>query len=321
MRISVAHDQMSRQISRGVTVPPAMLWVFSRVMRPVPARWKSAFRHICSMCCQVTMPRSAKTVRSWHAGEGGRHGHLPVDDVSARFGDDFLAVMGVQADRDLVAHRAGGDEDGGFAAEDLSGARFEEIDGGVFGVDVVSYLGCGHGGAHRGGGPGHRVAAQVDGCRTASLRGSESAGCSQARGRDGGEGITKFLASRKLHPSRPENARTLRLTQGVRAASRRSGSAVQVIRRSHSRSVRPGSKRLDCGRRRIRRARRGGFTPALRRRPRNQASSSSSSRGSRWTSFQPGDSRKGSSSSVVAKRRAEPERVRSMECASRPRPR
>ncbi len=96
------------------------------------------------------------------AGEGGGHGHLPVEDVGAGLADDLLAVLGVDADGDLVAHGAGGDEDGGLFAEDGGGRLFELIDGGVFAVDVVADLGGGHGLAHGGGGAGDGVAAEVD---------------------------------------------------------------------------------------------------------------------------------------------------------------
>ena len=114
------------------------------------------------ICDQVRMPRSPATVRGSAAGEGGHHGHLPIEDVGAGFADDLLAVVGVEADGDLVAHGAGGNEEGGFAGEDLGGAGFEAVDGGVFAVDVVADFRGGHGRAHGGSGPGDGVATQVD---------------------------------------------------------------------------------------------------------------------------------------------------------------
>ena len=96
------------------------------------------------------------------AGEDGGHGHLPVHDVGVSLADDLLAGLGVEADGDLVAHGAGGDEDGCFAAEDFGGFGFETIDGGVFAVDVVADLGVGHGFAHGRRGAGDGVAAEVD---------------------------------------------------------------------------------------------------------------------------------------------------------------
>ena len=77
----------------------------------------------------------------------------------AGFADDFLAVLGVEADGDLVAHGAGGDEDRGLSAEDRGGLLLEPVDGGVFAVDVVANFGCGHGLAHGWGGLGDGVAA------------------------------------------------------------------------------------------------------------------------------------------------------------------
>ena len=47
----------------------------------------------------------------------------------------------VQADGDLVAHGAGGNEEAGLASEDLRGPLFEQVDGRVFAVDVVAHPG------------------------------------------------------------------------------------------------------------------------------------------------------------------------------------
>jgi hypothetical protein len=82
--------------------------------------------------------------------------------VTVRVAQEFVARLAVDADAQLVAHRAGGDEQGGLLAEE--GGRFflEPIDRGVFAVDVVADLGRGHGGAHAGRGAGERVAAEVD---------------------------------------------------------------------------------------------------------------------------------------------------------------
>ena len=56
------------------------------------------------------------------AGEPGHHRELVIEHVGAGIGDHFLAVLGEELDRDGVAHRAGGDEQGGFFAGDLGGA-------------------------------------------------------------------------------------------------------------------------------------------------------------------------------------------------------
>ena len=80
----------------------------------------------------------------------------------ARLADDFLAMLGVQADRRLIPHGAAGQKEPGLTAEDLRGARFQAIDGGILAVDVVANLGRSHGGAHRGRWLGDGVAAQID---------------------------------------------------------------------------------------------------------------------------------------------------------------
>src|SRR3984885_4527829 len=71
-------------------------------------------------------------------------------------------MLGVHADGDLVAHGAGGNKQRRLAAKDLRGACFQKVDGGVFSVNIVPYLSCGHGGAHRWGGASDGVATQVD---------------------------------------------------------------------------------------------------------------------------------------------------------------
>ncbi len=96
------------------------------------------------------------------AREPGHHGELVIEQMGARIADDFLAVLGVQFDRDGVAHGAGGDEQGGFFAGDFGGALFQAIDGGVFAIDVVADFGFGHGAAHGGRGLGDGIAAQID---------------------------------------------------------------------------------------------------------------------------------------------------------------
>ena len=96
------------------------------------------------------------------AGEVGDHAHLPIEDVGAGLAEDLLAVLGVELDGDLVAHGAGGDEDGSLALEDLGGGALEAIDRGVFRVDVVADLGRGHGFAHGGCRLGDGVATKID---------------------------------------------------------------------------------------------------------------------------------------------------------------
>src|SRR5262249_7309175 len=56
---------------------------------------------------------------AWLATRERRHrSRLQVDEVSTLFADDLLPVMGMYFDGYLVAHGAGGDENGGLAPED-----------------------------------------------------------------------------------------------------------------------------------------------------------------------------------------------------------
>src|SRR5581483_7167232 len=74
----------------------------------------------------------------------------------------FLPGLGVNLDRDLISHGAAGNENRGFALENLRRALLQAVDCGVFAVNVVAYLGLSHGAAHVGGGTRDRVAAQIN---------------------------------------------------------------------------------------------------------------------------------------------------------------
>ncbi len=75
---------------------------------------------------------------------------------------DFLAVLRMEANGDLVPHSSGGNEDGSLASEDLGSACLQAIDGGVFAIHIVADLGGSHGRTHRGGGTGDGVAAKIN---------------------------------------------------------------------------------------------------------------------------------------------------------------
>ena len=70
--------------------------------------------------------------------------------MGARFADDLLPMPRVQPYGNLVAHGSGRNEDGGLPAKDLGGFLLQSVDGGVFSVDIVPYLGIGHCGSHGG---------------------------------------------------------------------------------------------------------------------------------------------------------------------------
>ena len=92
------------------------------------------------------------------------HRHLILEDVAALFADHLLAVMGVQLDRDLIAHGSAGHKQRGLAAEDLRRALLQPIDGWVFAINVVANFGLEHGAAHLGRRLGEGVAAQLNDC-------------------------------------------------------------------------------------------------------------------------------------------------------------
>ena len=87
---------------------------------------------------------------------------LVADDVAIGFAQEFVAGLAVDAHAELVAHRAGGDEEGRFFAEHAGDSLFEAADGRVFAEDVVAHFGGGHGGAHAGCGASYGIAAEVD---------------------------------------------------------------------------------------------------------------------------------------------------------------
>ena len=75
------------------------------------------------MCCQVRCRGRAATVRGWQPEKAAI---MAISQSRMWERDSQMTswpVLGVEADGDLVAHGAGGDEDGGFAAEDLGGGR------------------------------------------------------------------------------------------------------------------------------------------------------------------------------------------------------
>src|SRR5260370_17552270 len=71
-------------------------------------------------------------------GERSHRGRFQVDEVRALFADDLLPVMGVAFHRYLVAHGSAGDEDGGFALEDLRRTLLHAIDRWIFAADLIT---------------------------------------------------------------------------------------------------------------------------------------------------------------------------------------
>lgn len=88
---------------------------------------------------------------------------LVVVNVTAGFADEFVAGLAVNADADLVGHRAGGHEDGRFFAEDFGGEFLKAVAGGIDVDHVVADFGGGDELPHGGRGAGDGVGAKVDG--------------------------------------------------------------------------------------------------------------------------------------------------------------
>ena len=82
--------------------------------------------------------------------------------MRVRGGDDLVAGPAVDQDRNLVAHGAGGEEQGRFLAEKIGDARAQAIDARVLAALLVADRRLGHGTAHRRRRPGRGVADEID---------------------------------------------------------------------------------------------------------------------------------------------------------------
>ena len=81
----------------------------------------------------------------------------------APLADDVLVpTLAVAENAEQISLRAARHEQGRLLAEHLRAQVLEAVDRRVLAIDVVTNLGCGHGGSHRRRGNGHGVAAQVD---------------------------------------------------------------------------------------------------------------------------------------------------------------
>src|SRR5262249_48732594 len=87
---------------------------------------------------------------------------LEVDRMRGVMRDDLLTRTRVDAERDLVAHGPGGKENRRLLAQQLGHHLAELVDSGVLELLLVPHLRLAHEAAHVGGGPGDRVAVEVD---------------------------------------------------------------------------------------------------------------------------------------------------------------
>src|SRR5690606_840147 len=96
-------------------------------------------------------------------GVGGVPASFDISDVGALVDEHLLPRRRLGHHGQLVPHRAGRHEDGCLLADDLGGFFFQGVDGGIVGVDIVSYLGLGHGSPHLRRGSCDGVGAEVRG--------------------------------------------------------------------------------------------------------------------------------------------------------------
>ena len=97
-------------------------------------------------------------------------GHFPIEDVAALLADDFLSGLGVQLDRDLVAHRSRGHKNRRLTREDFSSTLLQSIDRRIFAINIVSDFGLGHGDAHFRRWFGHGIGTQMNNRGTRGMK-------------------------------------------------------------------------------------------------------------------------------------------------------
>jgi hypothetical protein len=84
---------------------------------------------------------------------------LVAENVTVRLAEELVARLAMDAQAELIAHRAAGNVERGFLAEHRGDARLQTADGRVFSKHVVANVRRGHRGAHRGRRSGDRIAA------------------------------------------------------------------------------------------------------------------------------------------------------------------
>lgn len=114
------------------------------------------------VCCGEDSADAGETAAG-EAGECCGAACFVVVDVGVGVDEDLVAGVCEGAEGELIGHGARGGEEGGFLAEQIGDAGFEEMDGGVVAEDIVSDGGGGHDVAHGLGGLGDGVAAEING--------------------------------------------------------------------------------------------------------------------------------------------------------------
>ena len=146
---SAAQPQISATLSYGWIRPAPRLCVFSRHT----SRVRTAVVVVrANAVDQLLEPQHAVVAFDRlrrDAEQLGVGALLVVVDVAIGLAQELVARLAVDPHRDLVAHRARGDEHGRLLAEHVGDPRFERVDGRVLADHVIAHLGRGHRRAHR----------------------------------------------------------------------------------------------------------------------------------------------------------------------------
>ena len=113
----------------------------------------------------------ARYGRDLHAGKRGRPAALEVQDVAGGLGNHLVARPAMDPDRNLVAHRSGGQEHGSFVAEQCRHPFAERVDARVGERLLVADRRLRHRPAHFGRRQGLGVAVEVDARRIRAFPG------------------------------------------------------------------------------------------------------------------------------------------------------
>ncbi len=96
------------------------------------------------------------------ASVGGGTAAFGIDDMRGPVGDDLVAQPAMDADGNLVGHRAARQKDRILLAEKFADPLAQALDRGILVFLLVADFGLGHGLAHAGGGFGFGIAIEVD---------------------------------------------------------------------------------------------------------------------------------------------------------------
>ena len=97
-----------------------------------------------------------------HPGQCRRRAQFVADDVRLAFNNDFLSRFRLGAKAELVSGGARWNEERGSFADQGGSDFLKPVDGGVFSIHIVTYLGAGHGVAHGGRWLRERIAPEID---------------------------------------------------------------------------------------------------------------------------------------------------------------